>query len=252
LKGNSRKEKELLSAIMMSSTDEYLSIIMEAASKYGMKVESHEIIGKSIVLMGRKGRREVVAICPIPSLHPTASEIRKTLNNGTKRGALKMLLAPFRVEGLEERQGKVSVRMGDELLADLASMPSVRSLVIERNAERKMKGNPLDDILWRAREAFDHGDNEEARKLARSALNVEPWNDEALRLMGHISQRAGDYDGALLYFRRAHETNPVNMDALFGMANAFFMLSRHDEERRKKQGSAGEQRSGTAAHGSPG
>lgn len=82
-----------------------------------------------------------------------------------------------------------------------------------------------DEYLRNAEVLFKNGNYAEARKVARTAAEIDPALTAAAILAGDASIKLGDLEGAVEYFSRVPRTSRLSsVDATFGLARAHFYL----------------------------
>lgn len=102
-----------------------------------------------------------------------------------------------------------------------------------------------DALLLRARAYYGQGDNDQAVKYLRMALNMDPDNKQAFKLLrlvqklvrtkeeGNAAFKARDYQRAVELYTQGLEIDPSNKDInsklLQNRAQAYLMLKNHDQ-----------------------
>lgn len=75
----------------------------------------------------------------------------------------------------------------------------------------------------------EKGLHEEAVKVLRAALNLDPDNTEVLTNLAFAYFQLKKYDEALPHLQRAHELDPNDLSAVSGIGNAFAYTGRWEE-----------------------
>src|SRR5580693_6243231 len=73
------------------------------------------------------------------------------------------------------------------------------------------------------------GHREEAERLYRENLGIDPEHADSLHLLGVLSTEVGRYEEAVALIRRALQSNPDYPAAYHNLANALLELDRVEE-----------------------
>jgi len=69
-----------------------------------------------------------------------------------------------------------------------------------------------EEMFYRAQAAFEERDDATARRLFEEVITLDPGNNDAWDLLGHLMQRHGDTDGAIAAWRRAAALDPLKVE----------------------------------------
>jgi tetratricopeptide (TPR) repeat protein len=83
--------------------------------------------------------------------------------------------------------------------------------------------------LKSARQHGENGLHEEAIKVLKAALNIEPDNTEVLLTLALAYFALKKYDEALPHLQRVHQLDPNDLNAVSGIGNAFAYTGRWNE-----------------------
>ncbi|KIX12275.1 tetratricopeptide repeat protein [Dethiosulfatarculus sandiegensis] len=83
--------------------------------------------------------------------------------------------------------------------------------------------------LFEANMAAAMGDGENALKLLKTVIQLNPNSTKALISLGTVTREAGNLDGSIEYFKRALEKNPESAEALYQTGSTFLLAGDNKE-----------------------
>lgn len=98
-----------------------------------------------------------------------------------------------------------------------------------KEARLKKKEARIQDLYSKGANAALAGQFSDAGDFFRKLLQEEPGHAYALMRMGEISLKAGNLEGAVKYYKKARDSDPTNLEILFGLAGGFRAAGRHEE-----------------------
>ncbi|OFZ79407.1 MAG: hypothetical protein A3K03_07945 [Bdellovibrionales bacterium RIFOXYD1_FULL_44_7] len=146
------------------------------------------------LLRSCKARAELSAIPFLMITSQTSMEKMKVMQ-AAKSHVDKYLLKPFSLNELKERI--------DTLLVRSVHFREVSLLIAEGS------------------EHLEYGRYQKAQECFEEALKIDPINDVALRGMGDAVGKLRDPNAALVYYKKALESNPLSLKSCLRLANSY-------------------------------
>jgi tetratricopeptide (TPR) repeat protein len=83
--------------------------------------------------------------------------------------------------------------------------------------------------LFEANMAAALGDSENALKLLKTVVELNPNSTKALISLGTVTRDTGDLENSIVYFERALEKNPESAEALYQTGSSYLLLGKNQE-----------------------